>query len=254
MLLCTVRRCGAPLQQREHTLICPRGHCFDIARSGYVNLLQPQDRRSRNPGDSPEVVAARRRLHDLGVTRPLVEAIAGIARCSHQVLDAGCGDGFYLGTLASEIGFRGYGIDISTRAADLAARRYPQCEWIVANADRFIPYPDGSFDLVWSIHARMNAGEFRRVLVPGGRLLIALPAPGDLIELRGAGRDRAARTIEEFAAFRLIDRQRVTHVADLSPSAVRDVLRSIYRPFRSKPVEAMRVTFSSDVLLLEPAV
>ncbi len=232
-------------------MVCPRGHCFDIARSGYINLLQPQDRRSRQPGDSPEVVAARRRLHDLGVTRPLADAIASIAGSSRRVLDAGCGDGFYLGTLAGEIGFCGHGIDISTRAAVLAARRYPQCEWIVANADRFIPYPEGSFDLVWSIHARMNAAEFQRVLAPGGRVLIAVPAPGDLIELRGAGRDRAARTIEQFAQFRLIDRRRVTHAADLSASAVRDVLRSIYRPFRSPPVGATRLTFSSDVLVFQ---
>ena len=32
------------------TQVCPRGHAFDVARSGYVNLLQPQDRRS--PGQS----------------------------------------------------------------------------------------------------------------------------------------------------------------------------------------------------------
>ena len=116
------------------------------------------------------------------------------------VLDAGCGDGFYLGTLARQTGFDAHGVDISTPAVDAAARRYPQgCEWIVANADRFVPYADRSFSIVLSITARMNAGEFRRVLRDDGRLLVALPAPDDLIELRGAGRDRVARTVETFA-------------------------------------------------------
>ena len=45
----------------------------------------------------------------------------------------------------------------------------------------------------------MNASEFRRVLRDDGRLLVAIPAPDDLIELRGAGRDRVARTVETFA-------------------------------------------------------
>src|SRR5207248_3234536 len=115
------------------------------------------------------------------------------------VLDAGCGDGFYLGSLAGQTGFDGHGVDISTPAVDAAARRYPECEWIVANADRFLPYPDRSFSIVLSITARMNAREFRRVLRDGGSLLIGLPAPDDIKELRGEGRDRVARTIETFA-------------------------------------------------------
>src|SRR6185436_15269700 len=98
--------------------------------------------------------------------------------------------GFYLGSLAQQAGFDAHGVDISIPAIDAAARRYPGCEWIVANADRFLPYGDASFSIVLSITARMNAPEFRRVLRDGGRLLIAIPAPEDLIELRGVGRDR----------------------------------------------------------------
>src|SRR5580658_9862225 len=98
MLLCTVRNCHLALAREQSRLICPRGHSFDVARSGYVNLLQPQDRRSKQPGDTRKAVAARRRLHDRGVTEPLLLAIAKIAAASPEdtVLDAGCGDGYYL--------------------------------------------------------------------------------------------------------------------------------------------------------------
>jgi hypothetical protein len=59
-----------------------------------------------------------------------------------------------------------------------------------------------------------------------------------------------ARTIETFAReFRLVEQRRVTTVADLDADAVSDVLHSIYRPMRETPVEAMRVTFSLDLLL-----
>jgi 23S rRNA (guanine745-N1)-methyltransferase len=252
MLLCTVRDCGAGLTQQDRRWICPRGHSFDVARSGYVNLLQPQDRRSKHPGDTPEAVAARRRLHDSGVTRPLFEAIAGMVKAGPEdiVLDAGCGDGFYLGQLAAQTGCRAHGLDISILAVDAAARRYPDGEWVVANADRFVPYADGSFSLILSITARMNAPEFHRVMHPYGRMLVAVPASDDLQELRGAGRDRAARTIETFAPqFRLVEQSRATTHADLDAEAVEEVRRSIYRPLHTGPAVAMRVTFSLDLLL-----
>ena len=244
------------LGREERRLLCPRGHSFDVARSGYINLLQPQERRSKHPGDSAAAVAARRRLHDRGVTEPLLHAIAEmmVAGPRDIVLDAGCGDGFYLGTLARQTGFDAHGVDISTPAVDAAARRYRGCEWIVANADRFLPYADRSFSIVLSITARMNAGEFRRVLRDDGGLLVALPAPEDLVELCGAGRDRVVRTVETFAHdFTLVDQRRVATAADLDAAAVHDVLLSIYRPMRAEPAEAMRVTFSLDLLLFRAA-
>jgi 23S rRNA (guanine745-N1)-methyltransferase len=256
MLLCTVRHCHLGLVRAGRRLLCPRGHSFDVARSGYINLLQPQERRSRRPGDTAAVVAGRRRLHDRGATEAMLRAIAEIIAASpgDTVLDAGCGDGFYLGTLARQTGFGAYGIDISIPAVDAAARRYPECEWIVANADRFVPYADRSFSIVLSITGRMNVDEFRRVLGDGGRLLVAIPSPDDLIELRGAGRDRTVRTVETFAPhFTLVEQSRITTSVELDKAAVNDVLLSIYRPLRSQPVEAMRVTFSLDLLLFRAA-
>lgn len=256
MLLCPVRDCHLPLAREERRVLCSRAHSFDVARSGYINLLQPQDRRSKQPGDTSEAVAARRRLHDRGVTRPLLDSIVEMMNASPDdvVLDAGCGDGFYLGTAANNTGFKACGVDISISAVDAAARRYPDAQWIVANADRFIPYRDQVFTTVLSITARMNASEFRRVLRDDGRLLVALPSPQDLIELRGVGRDRTERTIDTFApGFKLVDRRTTSTTADLGATEVEDVLFSIYRPMQSRPAQPMRVTFSLDLLLFEPA-
>jgi 23S rRNA (guanine745-N1)-methyltransferase len=237
-------------------MVCAQGHSFDIARSGYINLLQPQDRRSKQPGDTAEAVKARRRLHDRGDMMPLLRAVAETLNPSAGdiILDAGCGNGDYLGTLAREAGFDAHGVDISIPAIDAAARRYPQCQWIVANADRFIPFADRSFSAVLSITARMNTSEFRRVLRDDGRLLVAIPATDDLIELRGAGRDRVPRTVETFAPhFTLASHRCATATADFDTAAVEDVLLSIYRPLRSQPVQAMRITFSLDILLFRPS-
>lgn len=255
MLLCTVRNCSRPLVREGRRLTCACGHSFDVGRSGYINLLQPQDRRSRQPGDTAAALAARRRLHDRGVTEPLRRGIAAMTNASSDdiVLDAGCGEGLDLGTLAAEIGFHGHGVDISVAAIDAAAKRYAHGEWVVANADRFVPYADASFTIIMSITARMNAREFRRVLRKDGRLLIGISSPEDLLELRGAGRDRVPRTIATFSPeFILIDQRRLSTTADLDPAGVHDVLHSIYRPLQSKAAAAMRVTFSLDLLLFRP--
>jgi 23S rRNA (guanine745-N1)-methyltransferase len=250
--LCTVRNCAEALARDGRRLVCANGHAFDVARGGHVNLLQPQDRRSKEPGDSAEAAAARRRVHERGITRPLLEAIDEMLAPSRDdvVVDAGCGDGWYLGELQRAHGFDACGIDISTPAIELAAKRYPGCSWLVANADRFVPVGEAS--RIVSITARMNAAEFRRVLRDDGALLVAVPAPDDLIELRGEGKDRVAKTVETFAPhFELAAQRRVTTIADVDESIVRDLRLSIYRPRGQKAIE--RVTLSLDLLRFAPS-
>ncbi len=255
MLLCTVRGCGQPLVRETARVVCPRGHSFDIARSSYINLLQPQDKRSKHPGDTPAAIAGRRRLHDSGATAPLLDAIAEFVKADARdtVLDAGCGEGFYLGSLSARTGCRAHGVDISIPAIDTAAKRFKNVDWIVANADRFVPYSDASVSVILSITGRMNSPEFRRVLRADGRLLVAIPSPDDLIELRGAGRDRTEKTLATYSPdFVLAAQRRATASADLDAQAVEDLRHSIYRPITSAPPAAMRVTFSLDLLLFQP--
>ncbi len=257
MLLCTVRDCRLPLTRETKRVVCARGHSFDIARSGYINLLQPQDKKSKHPGDTVAAIAGRRRLHDLGVTKPLLDAIVQVIAPSSKdvVLDAGCGEGFYLGSLAAQTGCKAHGVDISIPAIDAAAKRYKDAEWIVANADRFIPYADASFSIVLSITSRMNSAEFRRVLRDDGKLLVAIPSTDDLKELRGDHRDRTAGTLQTFADhFTLIGQSRAATTADLDAASIQDLLHSIYRPITTSPPAATRVTFSFDLLLFQPRV
>ena len=180
------------------------------------------------------------------------------------VLDVGCGEGYYLGSIARERGVEAYGVDLSSEAADLAARRYPGGTWIVANADRSIPCATGAFDWVLSIDARLNASEMRRVLKPDGRLLVAVPGPDDLVELReavlgeGRLRDRLEGTAERLAAdFELEARRTVRGSARLGPDAIRDALAATYRArdSRRERIAAMpetAVTLSHELARFRP--
>jgi 23S rRNA (guanine745-N1)-methyltransferase len=257
-LLCPVRDCRLPLHAEPRRYVCANAHSFDVARSGYVNLLQPQDRRSKTPGDTPEAVAARRRFLERGHAAPLVEAIvAAVPMQEHEsLLDAGCGEGHHTAAFRRAYGMEACGVDISVPAIELAAKRYRDCSWVVANADRFLPYADGSFHVVASITARMNPEEFRRVLAPGGTLLVVIPAADDLVELREAvlgervERDRVQRTIDTFAPhFALQRHQHLAHVARLDRASMLDVMSSSYRGLRAREREKLETLNTMDVTL-----
>jgi 23S rRNA (guanine745-N1)-methyltransferase len=206
-------------------------------------------------------VEARRRLLDAGYGGALLRAILEEVRslslpAGAAVLDVGCGEGYYLGSLARELGVEAHGVDLSSAAIALAARRYPEGTWVVANADRSLPWATNAFDLVLSIDARLHPAEMRRVLKPGGRLLVAVPAADDLVELRAAVlgegrlRDRLEGTAGRLAAdFELEARRTVRDTARLGPDEVRDALAATYRlrESRRQAIAGMDVTLSHDL-------
>ncbi len=266
-LACSVRGCGESLSRDGSRLVCAKGHSFDVARRGYVNLLQPNDRRSSEPGDTREAVAARRRMFNRGFGRALVAPLAAALR-EHDIdpgatlIDAGCGEGFYLAALCAELGSSGCGVDISTPAVELAAKRYPHLTWVVANADRALPIVSESVDAVVSITARVNAAEFARILRPGGMAVIVVAGADDLAELREAvmGRadekDRAAVAIEAMSgSFALASRSSFRETAHLDRAALDDLLASTYRGQRRSQqsalagVRELEVTMEREVLV-----
>jgi 23S rRNA (guanine745-N1)-methyltransferase len=255
------------LARRGPSFACSRGHLFDIARSGYVNLLQPQDRRATSAGDSAPAIAARVRLLSAGIGQQIlnsfVERAASVVAPGAVVVELGSGAGDVLGRLADGRAITAVGIDLSTAAAEMAAKRFPEITWVVANADRRLPILDDTATLVLSLHARRNPAECARVLKPGGSLLTGLAAGDDLIELRqmvqgtGVERARADLFLEEHAAqFELEDRFVVRERHALKRDALGDLLRGSYRGARTSlatRVEALRaleVTLSTEMLLL----
>lgn len=252
-LICNVRDCARPLSRDGATLRCDRGHSFDRARSGYWNLLQPQDRRSDQAGDSADAVDARGRWLARGYVTSLAGLIAlvsGVDTLAEgaTVLDIGCGNGWFAVQLTAGRRLDLGGIDLSTRAVRAAARRLPDAEWIVANADRGLPLADRSVDLVLSIFGRRPAAEMARVLRPGGSVVVVVPAADDLAELREAvqGRviltDRSPRVTQEFASTALrLNLQTTWRLREPhDPAGIDELLAMTYRGARRSNRERLR--------------
>lgn len=197
LLRCTT--CHQRLERGQHDYRCVNGHLFDIARQGYVNLLLSHQMRSKEPGDSVQMVQSRRKFLNRGfydsVSAALNE-IVGLNALGQRsgfinVLDAGCGEGFYTKRLKDFLGLRFgaatdqrfYGVDISKPAIRMATQHDRAITWVVASV-LDLPVMTSTLDLVMSVFAVPNYQEFSRVLKEDGKLVMVTPGPRHLLSLR----------------------------------------------------------------------
>jgi len=183
---------GEPLSQADTCWRCPAGHSFDVARQGYLHLLPVQKKRSLDPGDSKDMVAARRRFLNAGFYQPIAEAVGQAVTTSTDdtkplaCLDAGCGEGYYLRQLAAsnmDMTLALVGVDISKWATLAAAKQDKRPRWLVgSNAN--LPVLSGTLNCVLCLFGFPVYSEFARVLKPGGILIQADAGPDHLRELR----------------------------------------------------------------------
>lgn len=182
---------GQPLRREGGSWLCAAGHCHDIAREGHVHLLPVQHKRSLDPGDSKLMVAARRRFLSAGHYEPIAAAVNRLTLedlpAAGSCLDAGCGEGHYLGRLASAVGNQRtlalLGLDISKWAVQAAARREAGAAWVVGSNAR-LPVLSGTLDRVLCMFGFPVYPEFARVLRQNGRLIQIDAGPAHLRELR----------------------------------------------------------------------
>ena len=183
-LLCPL--CGQVLAQQANSYRCESGHCFDMARQGYVNLLPVQQKHSAHPGDTREQVLSRREFLDGDFYAPIADALCNLAKeagCAGPILDIGCGEGYYSTRLAAALDCGLVGLDISKEAVRCAAGRHKNALWLCASAAR-LPVADGSAGLVTSLFALTMPEEFHRVLRPDGAYIQVLAASDHLLGLK----------------------------------------------------------------------
>ena len=221
MLICP--KCREKLTEREapagSSLLCKNRHCYDKAKSGYVNLLTSNQMHAKLPGDNKLMVQARRTFLNKGYYSPLAEALCGkvleYAGNSCKILDAGCGEGYYTAQIAEatkEFTPEIVGIDISKAAADCAAKRTKAARFAVASVFH-LPVETESCDILTTLFAPFCGEEFVRVLKPAGIMIMVIPAERHLWQLKCAVYEKPyLNEVKDTSidGFELLDRNTVT--------------------------------------------
>ena len=192
ILKCPICQAKMTASTERGSLICEgsRGHCYDFAASGYVNLCAPTQ---SGGGDSKQAVRARSSFLDKEYYRPVAKALANVAKkygnSSDILLDAGCGEGYYSSFFANE-GFSVIGVDLSKFAVDAASKRLSKGgadNFLFATASVFdLPVEDCSVDVLTNIFAPCAEDEYKRVLKNDGVLAVAWAGENHLLGLKEA--------------------------------------------------------------------
>ncbi|MEV0002507.1 putative RNA methyltransferase [Micromonospora sp. NPDC050980] len=237
--------CGEPLTGTTagtaRALRCPRGHSFDTARQGYVNLLAG---RAPHSGDSADMVAARADFLAAGHYDALAAALSDAASRITVgdpyplVVEPGAGTGHYLAAvLAALPDAAGLALDVSKPALRRAARAHPRAAAALADTWQRLPLADRSTAVLLNVFAPRNGAEFHRVLDPAGALLVVTPTGDhlgelvealDLLRVDPAKADRVAGSLgahfvedaaTEHRARLALTRAEVTTLVGMGPSA-----------------------------------
>ncbi|KPD02668.1 23S rRNA (guanine(745)-N(1))-methyltransferase [Moellerella wisconsensis] len=249
--------CHHPLLLTGKSWICQQNHHFDCAKEGYVNLLPVQHKRSKQPGDSAEMMQARREFLDAGYYQPMRDLVAEklghfLPELSQSILDIGCGEGYYTAQFVEKAASLGreidvIGLDVSKAAIRSAAKRYTQVNFCVASSHR-LPFNDSSMGAVIRIYAPCKAEELQRVIENNGILITVTPAPEHLKQLKALIYSEVRLhpvNHEDLANFELIDQQQLTYTLDLSGSKAFDLLQMT--PFAWRASEAVKQQLKSTL-------
>lgn len=213
LLRCPI--CKGAFSKENASLKCERRHSFDIASSGYVNLLKPGKMNNAKAGDSKEMIRARTSFLNTNAYLPIRTMICDI--CSelgaNVIIDAGCGEGYYTegiaksNTCATVIGF-----DMSKfgceNGAKCAKRNGVKNVFYSVSSIFEMPLGDACADVIVNMFAPVANEEFLRVLKDGGYLVVASAGVKHLNGLKAVIYDEVYDNelkILDYAGFKLIE-------------------------------------------------
>ena len=231
--------CKQELSLNANSLQCPNGHNYDIAREGYVNLLLANQKRSQEPGDNKKMVANRRRFFSKGFYDPVSDKVNALILdyATHKnkdarfnVLDCGCGEGYFLHNLrdafaGTEINYLLCGIDISKFAIKAAAKQDKATNWAVASIYD-LPVLTDSVDYILNIMAPQSSDELARVLRPKGNLLVINPGPMHLFSLRQhiyTHPEEHKEANQSIIGFDFVNSHRVSYTCEMGNADIMDL-------------------------------
>ena len=243
LLMCPV--CRQSLNLVERSWRCEKGHHYDVAKQGYVNLHVVQHKHSKTPGDTAESVLARREFLQTGAYQPLQQAIVELLQRlkPKTILDIGCGEGYY--TSAMQVHTQHcIGVDIAKTAVQRAAKLNSKVTWIVGTGAT-LPVQDHSIDVCTSLFSPIPQEEITRVLQENGHLIVVTPAPRHLYRLREAlfqqvNLHEPEKFLEQLdSQFELQQQQLVESAIELDQQALKNLIAMTPYAYKANPERRM---------------
>ena len=244
--------CGGTLNITDSAYSCAAGHVFDRAAKGYVNLLPPNRKNSKEPGDDVDSIRARQRFLNGGFYAPLAERLRTLATKflpqNGTLLDCCCGEGYYTRALRQALCTYGKNprcaaFDISRTGIRYAATRSDPTEYAVAGVFH-IPAPDAQFDLTLLCFAPYCDAEMTRILKPNGILLRVLPGKRHLFALKAQLYEHPYEndeTGDPVSTLQCIDTQRVQAKIHVDRTQLTDLLAMTPYAYRTAPAAIARL-------------
>lgn len=220
--------CKKQLSLKNNSLVCPQNHSYDLAKSGYVNLVIHKN--SSNPGDNKELICSRRDFLNRDFYKPLSDLInltaSKLLNKNSIIIDSGCGTGYYLDNLYKDRIKHGYedttvGIDISKEGILIASKKTSKSNNYAVASVYSMPFADNFANLIISVFAPYAIQEFNRVLLPDGYCIVVYPAKEHLIELKNIlYADKAYENDKsfDFSSLEVISSQEIKFTMNLSSS------------------------------------
>ena len=185
--------CQLDLELVETSFKCPKGHSFDLAKFGYVNLA-PQIKQSKDY--DKENFQNRQLILEAGFYEPILTAIGQkIPTSDARILDIGCGEGYYSRKLQEaypKATF--YAFDLSKESVQLAAKSDAswKVNWFVGDLAH-LPIQSKSMEVILDIFSPANYAEFERVIKTEGVIIKVVPTSSHLKEIRQLAQDQLTK-------------------------------------------------------------
>ena len=226
LLVCPVCKNELELMPKEKTYQCMNNHNFDIAKQGYVNLLINNQKKSKLPGDSKEMVQARASFLSKGyydalsnkINECVIKQLGNMKSNFYNILDVGCGNGYYTNQLMKSTQERNipayyFGLDISKNAVKCASASNKFITWMVANSF-YLPFKEDSFHCILSVFSPVKIAECTRIMKNNGIFIRVLPGIDHLIQIRDIIYDTVilnedTNPVDAYEGLKLIDMSKV---------------------------------------------
>lgn len=216
--------CGHKLSLNGNSLQCSENHNFDISKKGFVDFVLNNKQQKNYDLASFENrhLILEHGMYDHIATK-MLKLIDQLQL--HNILDVGCGEGYYSKKIVELPERNVFAFDISKDSIQLAAKGVnTPVEWFIGDLAH-LPIQNKTIDGIIDIFSPANYNEFNRILTEDGYVLKVIPNEYHVQELRAQAKDQLQqekysnkKVLDYFEEhYQIIDQIDATQTYDITP-------------------------------------